>query len=86
MTPIAAHTFNQRPVVYSDDSVCVITVSGKAQVGVFVDGRLVADLKQNDKIEVLKLDRKLLFLRKKDYNFYKRLCKKLIKPGDDKND
>lgn len=82
MTPIAAHTFNQRPIVYSDDSVCVITVSGKAQVGVFVDGKLVADLKQNDKIEVKKLDSKLLFLRKKEYNFFKRLCKKLIMPGD----
>ena len=86
MTPIAAHTFNQRPIVYSDDSVCVITVSGKAQVGVFVDGKLVIDLKQNDKIKVTKLDKKLLFLRKKEYNFFKRLCNKLIRPGDDKND
>lgn len=86
MTPIAAHTFNQRPIVYSDDSVCVITVSGKAQVGVFVDGKLVVDLKKNDKITVKKLDRKLLFLRKKEYNFFKRLCNKLIISGDDKND
>ncbi len=83
MTPIAAHTFNQRPIVYSDDSVCSITISGKAQVGVFVDGRFVADLKKNDKIEVSKVDKKVLFLRKKDYNFFKRMCKKLIISGED---
>ena len=77
MTPIAAHTFNQRPIVYSDDSVCCIRVSGKAQVAVFVDGRLVEDLKQNDCIKVAKVDKKLLFLRKKDYNFFKKLCYKL---------
>ncbi len=77
MTPIAAHTFNQRPIVYSDDSVCYIRVSGKAQVAVFVDGRLVEDLKQNDCIKVSKVDKKLLFLRKKDYNFFKKLCYKL---------
>ncbi len=77
MTPIAAHAFNQRPIVYSDDSVCCIRVSGKAQVAVFVDGRLVQDLKQNDCIKVSKVDKKLLFLRKKDYNFFKKLCYKL---------
>ncbi len=77
MTPIAAHAFNQRPIVYSDDSVCRIRVSGKAQVAVFVDGRLVEDLKQNDCITVSKVDKKLLFLRKKDYNFFKKLCYKL---------
>ena len=86
MTPIAAHTFNQRPIVYSDDSVCVITLLSKSQVGVFIDGKLVADLKQNDKIQIRKVDSKLLFLRKKDYNFFRRLSKKLILTGDDKND
>ncbi len=77
MTPIAAHAFNQRPIVYSDDSVCCIRVSGKAQVGVFVDGRLVEDLKQNDCITISKVDKKLLFLRKKEYNFFKKLRYKL---------
>ncbi len=86
MTPIAAHTFNQRPIVYSDDSVCSISISGKAQVGVFVDGRLVGNLSQNNQLLVSKVDKKLLFLRKKEYNFYKRLCKKLIMPGDHIND
>lgn len=84
MTPIAAHTFNQRPIVYSDDSICSISIDGKAQVGVFVDGRFVDKLKKNDKLLVSKVDRKLLFLRKKEYNFFKRMCKKLIIPGDEK--
>ncbi len=87
MTPIAAHAFNQRPIVYSDDSVCCIKVSGKAQVAVFVDGRFVEDLKQNDCIKVSKVDKKLLFLRKKDYNFFKKLCYKLNRSaGDLEND
>jgi len=87
MTPIAAHAFNQRPIVYSDDSICYIRVSGKAQVAVFVDGKLVEDLKQNDCTKVSKLDKKLLFLRKKDYNFFKKLCYKLNKSaGDLEND
>ncbi len=77
MTPIAAHAFNQRPIVYSDDSVCCIRVSGKSQVAVFVDGRFVEELKQDDCIKVSKVDKKLLFLRKKDYNFFKKLCYKL---------
>lgn len=87
MTPIAAHAFNQRPIVYSDDSICYIRVSGKAQVAVFVDGKLVEDLRQNDCIKVSKLDKKLIFLRKKDYNFFKKLCYKLNKSaGDLEND
>ena len=86
ITPIAAHSFNQRPIVYSDDSHCLITVSGKAQASVFVDGKLVVDLKENDKIDVRKFDKKILFLRKKDYNFFKRLSNKLIISGDNKND
>lgn len=79
MTPIAAHTFNQRPIVYSDDSHCCIKVSGKAQVGVFIDGRLVEFLKQNDCIKISKVNKKLVFLRKKDYNFFKKLVYKLNK-------
>ena len=84
MTPIAAHTFNQRPIVYSDDSTCSIQIFGKAQVGVFVDGRLVDTLIQNDKLLVSKVDTDILFLRKKDYNFFKRMCKKLFIQGDEK--
>ena len=79
MTPIAAHTFNQRPIVYSDDSNCCIKVSGKAQVGMFIDGRLVEFINQNDSIEITKVDKKLMFLRKKDYNFFKKLVYKLNK-------
>ena len=79
MTPIAAHTFNQRPIVYSDESICCIKVSGKAQVGVFIDGRHVEFINQNDCIEISKVDKKLVFLRKKDYNFFKKLVYKLNK-------
>ena len=79
MTPIAAHTFNQRPIVYSDESICCIKVSGKAQVGMFIDGRLVEFINQNNCIEITKVDKKLVFLRKKGYNFFKKLVYKLNK-------
>ena len=79
MTPIAAHTFNQRPIVYSNDSVCCIKVSGKSQVGMFIDGRLVEFINQNDCIKIKRVDKKLVFLRKKDYNFFKKLVYKLNK-------
>ena len=79
MTPIAAHTFNQRPIVYSNESVCCIKVSGKSQVGMFIDGRLVEFINQNDCIKIKKVNKKLVFLRKKDYNFFKKLVYKLNK-------
>ncbi len=87
MTPIAAHSLNQRPIVYSDNSKCNIKVKGKAQVGVFVDGRLVEYLNANDCLQVQKADNNVVFLRKKDYNFFKKLSKKLKKTlGEDEND
>lgn len=86
MTPIAAHSFNQRPIAYSADSKCCIKVSGKAQVGVFVDGRLVEFMKQNDCIEVKKVESRLLFLRKNDYNFFKKLSYKLNKMSGENDD
>lgn len=87
ITPIAAHSLNQRPIVYSDNSKCTIDVKGKAQVGVFVDGRLVEYLKANDYLQVKKANNRVVFLRKKEYNFFKKLSKKLKKTlGEDEND
>lgn len=86
MTPIAPHSFNQRPIVYSSDSLCKITVLGKNKVGIFVDGKLVDFMNQDDNIIVTKLDTKLVFLRKKDYNFFKKLSNKMYKASGEKYD
>ena len=86
MIPIAPHSFNQRPIVYSADSICQITVLGKNKVGIFIDGKLVDFMNQDDKITITKLDKKLMFLRKKDYNFFKKLSNKLYKVSGEKYD
>ena len=85
MTPIAAHTFNQRPVVYSSDSTCKIFVTGKAQVGVFVDGKHVAQMNENDCIEISSVPTPLVFLRKNDYNFFMKLSEKMNTTFDGDN-
>ena len=82
MTPIAAHSFNQRPVVYAANSSCKINVSGKASVGVFVDGRYVERLHDNESLEISCMKSVVTFLRKVDYNFFSRLSKKLYKNTD----
>lgn len=79
MTPIAAHSFNQRPVVYSANSLCKINVAGKASVGVFVDGRFVERMSENDSLIISCMKTSLTFLRKEDYNFFSRLSNKLYK-------
>ena len=85
MTPIAAHSFKQRPIAYAANSTCKINISGKASVGVFVDGRFVERLHDNESLEISCMKSVVTFLRKKDYNFFLRLSKKLYKNtcGDD---
>ena len=77
LSTIAAHSFNQRPIVYNSESYCRVFVDGKANVGAFVDGEMIGLLKENDYIEIQKADKPLIFLRKKNYDFMKRLSNKL---------
>lgn len=87
VTPIAAHTFNQRSVVFSSDSVCQIENIGKAHVGLFTDGKFVGELHRGESIQVTKSERKTLFLRKKDYNVFKTISYKMSKNyGGEYND
>lgn len=82
LTPIAAHSLSNRPIIYSADSVCEIELLSSNNVGIFVDGVCVGKLDQNDKIIVTKCEKPTLFLRKKDFNFYNRLRSKLKREGD----
>lgn len=82
VTPIAAHSFNQRPIVYSAGSTCKISVSGKAKTGVFVDGKFVGQLDDdNPSVEVLCAEKPLVFLRDAKYNFFMNLSNKLNNKG-----
>lgn len=77
LTPIAAHSFVQRPVVYSADSVCEITYNGGSSAGVFVDGKMIKELKKGDSFTVKKSANQTVFLRRKHYAFYSKLSQKL---------
>ncbi len=77
LTPIAVHSLTQRPIVYSAEQSCKIGIIGPARAGVFVDGRSIGVLSQGDYISVSKSDVPLCFLRKKNYDFYKIVSKKL---------
>lgn len=76
ITPIAAHSFNQRPIIYNAKDECCLKVSGKARVGLFVDGQLVGMVSEKDKIMINKGGNDLVFLRKPDSSFYKKLTSK----------
>ena len=77
LSTIAAHSFNQRPIVYNSNNICRVHVEGKANVGAFVDGEMIGLLKENDFIDIAKAEEGLTFLRKNSYDFMNKLSKKL---------
>lgn len=77
VTPIAAHSFSQRPVIFSAESACAITYEGGSSAGLFIDGNLISTLKKGERIYIKKSDRPTVFLRKKNYAFYEKLLCKL---------
>ena len=77
ITSLAAHTFNQRPIIYSSDSVCSIKVVGPCKTGLFIDGIFVRPVDMGCLIKVYKNEENVVFLRKEGFNFYTRLSLKL---------
>lgn len=77
VTPIAAHSFSQRPVVFSAESTCEIVYESGVSAGVFIDGNMVSTLKKGDRLIIKKSKKPTMFLRKKDYAFYEKLLNKL---------
>ncbi len=83
VSPIASHSFNQRPVIFSSDKTCKLVYQKGTSAGIFVDGRFVKSLKENDEIIINKAELPTIFLRKKDSDFFKRLTEKLkYRAGD----
>ncbi len=76
-TPLASHSFNQRPVVFSSDSNCELAFISGCSAGLFIDGVFVSEIKQNQKVSITKSKKDTVFLRKKDSNFFTRLNIKL---------
>lgn len=83
VTPIASHSFSQRPVIFSSKNTCTLIYKKGTSAGVFVDGKFIRSLDVNDKILIKEADFPTIFLRKKDSNFFKRLTDKLkYRAGD----
>ena len=76
ITPIASHSVFVRSIVYSSDNKCTLTHQGGSKAGLFVDGKLVAEMHEGDTINICKAEKDTVFLRKNDFNFFSRLSKK----------
>ena len=79
VTPVAAHSFNQRAIVYPAGSTCKISVIGKAPVSAFVDGAYIEQLYEGDFVELSCAEKPVVFLRRDGYNFFEKLTEKLTK-------
>lgn len=77
LTPVAAHSFSARPIVFSSDNLCSVKCSGGANAGMFIDGKLVAIIKENETVFVSQAENKTVFLRKSGFDFFTRLNKKM---------
>lgn len=82
ITPIASHSFNQRPVVYSSCLTCECEYVSGNKAGVFVDGKFVKNLNKGDKVIIKKADNDTTFLRKNNSNFFKTLYEKIEQRGN----
>ena len=77
ITPVAAHSLLSRAVVCSAANILTLTHKGGAKAGLFADGKLIGYLNEGDFAVVSKAEKKTLFLRKKDFDFFVRLNSKM---------
>ena len=76
ITPLSAHSFNQRPVVYSSASECEIVFAGGLSGGILIDGLLVSFIELGDTVKIYAADKPTVFLRRICFIFFNRLAKK----------
>lgn len=77
ITPIASHSFNQRPIIYNANSSLDVSMVRGDGAGLFVDGKFISSVCQGDKLNVNLANKQLTFLRRKEYSFFKRLTDKM---------
>ena len=77
LTPVAAHSFSARPIVFSSENLCSVKCNGGSNAGMFIDGKLVATLKDNETVLISQAENKTVFLRKAGFDFFTRLNKKM---------
>ncbi len=78
INPICAHTLYSRPIVVSFDSVIELKLSKENEIAdVVVDGRLIDNVTNLEKIIIQKANKSALFLRNDSTHFYKKLLQKM---------
>ena len=77
LTPVAAHSFSARPIVFSSENLCSVKCNDGSNAGMFIDGKLVATLKENETVLISQAENKTVFLRKAGFDFFTRLNKKM---------
>ncbi len=77
ITPIAAHSFNNRPLIFSAEHVCEMSLQNDTAVGLFIDGKYISKIDKESKLKVKKAEKPTIFLRKKDFDFYSLLFNKI---------
>lgn len=77
VTPVSAHSLHHRPIIFPSESEVVLKVSGGGNTGIMCDGKLVKRLSHGSEARITKDENRVVFLRKKDSDFYKRLLLKL---------
>lgn len=77
ITPIASHTLGHRPILFSADNVCTISLIGGKKAGFLVDGKLIDYISNGQSIKIEKACKSLVFLRRPTFNYFKALNSKL---------
>lgn len=77
ITPISAHSLNQRPVIFSTKSECLLKVEDNYSGALYIDGKFIANLSEGEVVKINKAKKDTIFLRKEKSNFYKKLSEKI---------
>jgi len=79
VTPICSHSFRDRPIVFSDDSVIEIfnICEREPYLYLSIDGRINIRIMRNQSVRITKSQKVAKLLRVKEHNFYAELCNKL---------
>lgn len=79
VTPICSHSFRDRPIVFSDESVIEIKNICEREPYLYlsIDGRINIRIMRNQTVRITKSQKTAKLIRVKEHNFYSELCDKL---------
>ena len=80
LTPIAPHSFTQKPLILPREKTIFLRESRKnsAPLALAIDGQKIIPLEKNDEISIKIADEKMRFLRRPEEHFFKTIRRKLF--------